>query len=236
MAGWKFQYLLKDAKLILMDCEYTQPDHMLIDCIIAVLREKTFQEWLLKNFLSNSRCLRHKLNFSQIKTLKHQQCPLNQNTSHQVRRCPTKEIRLTGNKHWSTRQQTALSMEKTRSTNGTKESAQQKAVCSYCYKPNHWVAECNTQSQYWMKKVLFRIDTGAKCNTLLHHIKEQNKCSVWDLGRCSRERSQWHHSWDTARADRARWAVIFPHNLQCTSGLVCPSVFATGLCSHTHRN
>lgn len=90
-------------------------------------------------------------------------------------------------------------MGKIQSINGAKENA----VCSYCHKPNHWVAVCRkravntvdiepdqdfseeqilninltqdekSRDDKWTvnldilsQEVLFRIDTGAKCNTL----------------------------------------------------------------------
>ena len=40
-----FDNFLKDLRLILMDCEYTDPDDMLVDAIIAGVREKRVQEW-----------------------------------------------------------------------------------------------------------------------------------------------------------------------------------------------
>ena len=38
-----FDNFLKDLRLILMDCEYTDPDDMLVDAIIAGVREKRVQ-------------------------------------------------------------------------------------------------------------------------------------------------------------------------------------------------
>lgn len=42
-----YDHFLKDPKLMLMDCEYADADDMLIDAIIAVVREKRVQERLL---------------------------------------------------------------------------------------------------------------------------------------------------------------------------------------------
>jgi len=39
---------VKDLKLLLMDCEYADPDDMLIDAIIAGVKEKRVQERLLE--------------------------------------------------------------------------------------------------------------------------------------------------------------------------------------------
>ncbi|KAK0156522.1 Apoptosis-stimulating of p53 protein 1 [Merluccius polli] len=219
-----FDNFLKDLRVILMDCEYADPDDMLIDSIIAGVREKRVQERMLERgeSLTLSKAIELSQQFEvsqrQMKIVREEDSQISTvsfKSKHFVPRQENESKKMPYKGNTTYRPQASFSSSKNCTKCG--KDPQHKwnqgrcpakgSVCSYCHKPNHWVAVChkravNTVSMEtnqddvddadvedmlsinmmqsedltvdkWVvkleilsKKVTFRIDTGAKCNTL----------------------------------------------------------------------
>lgn len=204
-----------------MDCEYADPDDMLIDAIIMGVREKHIQERLLEKW--EDLTLPKALEIAQQFKLSQKQIQIVREEESQVRAVHVKTKYKAANKKAYKKNQTKY-VQKEMHVNRPKKCAscgkdpQHKwngkcpakgicpakgSVCSYCHKPNHWVAVCRKRSvntvsieeesemieeeilninltqskevnshkwtadtEILSQKVPFRIDTGAKCNTL----------------------------------------------------------------------
>ncbi|KAG7522845.1 hypothetical protein JOB18_001506 [Solea senegalensis] len=215
-----FDRFLKDLKLLLMDCEYADSDDMLIDAIIAGVKEKRVQERLLDK--GEDLTLAKAIEIPQQFEMSQKQMRIVREEDSQV---SAVAIRT---KH------TAYANKQSHSHNAPTKAAQKQtgskfkncpkcgkhpqhawnqgkcpakgSVCSCCHKPNHWAAVCRSRgvstvsvepedtlkeeileinltlddvpmaivADYkWIvdisvlsQEVQFRIDTGAKCNTL----------------------------------------------------------------------
>ncbi|KAK0143702.1 hypothetical protein N1851_008363 [Merluccius polli] len=214
-----FDRFLKDLRLLLMDCEYADSDDMLIDAIIAGVKEKRVQERLLDK--GEDLTLAKAIEIPQQFEMSQQQMRIVREEDSQVSSVATRT------KH------AAFAYKKPHNTVQTKPMQRQSgnefkncskcgkhpqhawnqgkcpakgSVCSHCHKPNHWAAVCRSRSMSsvsvgpenspeeemldinltveevpveivaddkWSvdirvlsQEVQFRIDTGAKCNTL----------------------------------------------------------------------
>ncbi|ROL46656.1 hypothetical protein DPX16_12549 [Anabarilius grahami] len=211
-----FDHFVKDLRLLLMDCEYGDPDDMLIDAIIAGVREKRVQERLLDK--GEDLTLPKAIEIAQQFELSQRQIKIVREEESQVQAVKVKTKYQTANKKTFQKNQ-AKFVQKEMYVNRPKncpscgKDPQHKwnqgkcpakgSVCSYCHKPNHWVAVCRKRSvnavsvqlqsetedeemlsinitqtdehsddkwtadiEILSQKMPFRIDTGAKCNTL----------------------------------------------------------------------
>ncbi|KAL0153751.1 hypothetical protein M9458_050972 [Cirrhinus mrigala] len=211
-----FDNFLKDLRLILMDCEYPDPDDILIDAIIAGVREKRVQERLLDR--GEELTLPKAIEISQQFEMSQKQMKIVREEEAKVSVVTVKPKHATHNKKMykgqtkpthnkqnpDKRQRSCTSCGKDAEHKWSKGKCPAKgSVCSYCHKPNHWVAVCRkravntvdiapdqdssekqilninltqddrSEDDKWTvnldilsQEVLFRIDTGAKCNTL----------------------------------------------------------------------
>ena len=212
-----FDNFVKDLRLILMDCEYADPDDILIDSIIDGVHAKKLQEKLL--YQGEDLTLASAIKIGQ-------QYELSQKQVRFVRDEDLTVLAL-GHKDKRTKQKTTPQETLRRSKQPqTNEPSKRKncyrcgkdpqhgwsqgkcpalgSTCSYCKKPNHWRAVCSRRLRMskldtssedgsdtevlnihtaqltdiredykWTVKCLvenklvkFRIDTGARCNTL----------------------------------------------------------------------
>uniref|UniRef100_A0A3B1K366 Gypsy retrotransposon integrase-like protein 1 n=1 Tax=Astyanax mexicanus TaxID=7994 RepID=A0A3B1K366_ASTMX len=219
-ASESFDHFVKDLRLLLMDCEYADPDDMLIDAIIAGVREKRVQERLLDKGedLTLAKAVeipqQFEMSQKQIKIVREEDTHVS-SVSTRGKQCSSKQ-QYAPKQNKSAHQYKAFrNQQKTCSNCGKHPQhkwSQGKcpakgSVCSYCHKPNHWAAVCRKRSvnalnvetaqnspddeildinvmeatdlvaaapaDKWTvdvkilsQIVKFRIDTGAKCNTL----------------------------------------------------------------------
>ena len=203
--GESFDNFVKDLRLILMDSEYTDPDDILIDSIIDGVHAKKLQERLLDRGeeLTLAKAIeigqQYEMSQKQVRVVRDEEPPI-----------------------------LALDPKKTKNSKNLKKPDPRKgkhcprcgkdpqhdwnqgkcpapgSTCSYCKKPNHWLAVCNRRLRVhkidtssddesetevlhihmtqpadavpdgkWTircrvenKQIKFKIDTGARCNTL----------------------------------------------------------------------
>lgn len=135
-----FDHFVKDLRLILMDCEYPDPDDMLIDAIIAGVREKRVQERLLDK--GEDLTLPKVLEITQQFELSQKQIQIVREEESQVRAVHVKTKYPVATKKAYQKNQTkyvqkemhvnrpksVLVVARTHSINGIKENAQQKAL------------------------------------------------------------------------------------------------------------
>lgn len=134
-----FDNFVKDLRLILMDCEYADPDDMLIDAIIEGVREKRVQERLLDR--GEDLTLAKALEISQQFEMSQRQMKIVREDDSQVSVVSAKTKYSTSNnyghnrgqkkihitdKHQSVKQETAQAVVKTRAPSGIKGRVQLK--------------------------------------------------------------------------------------------------------------
>ena len=215
-----FDHFLKDLRLLLLDCEYTDADDMLVDAIIAGVREKRVQERLLDK--GEDLTLAKAIEIPQQFEMSQTQMKIVREEDIQVSTVSSKPKYTVQNKKTFTHKQQKFSQQKHSMQNPTKNCTKcgkdskhkwsqgkcpaKGSICSCCHKPNHWASVCRSRSvsavnvesnntseeemldinlttdavpiamvadDKWLvvtdilsQKVPFRIDTGAKCNTL----------------------------------------------------------------------
>ena len=160
-----FDNFLQDVRLILMDCEYPQPDDMLIDAIISGVREKRVQERLLERgeslTLDKAIELPQQFEISQkeMKIVREEDSQMSAVSVKPKQFVPSKAMPYKGNSTY--RQQASVSSSKNCTKCG--KDPQHKwnqgkcpakgSVCSYCHKPNHWVAVCQKRARSEERRV-----------------------------------------------------------------------------------
>ncbi|KAL7374435.1 hypothetical protein ABVT39_000466 [Epinephelus coioides] len=204
-----------------MDCEYADSDNMLIDAIIAGVREKRVQERLLDK--GEDLMLAKDIEIPQQFEMSQKQMIVREEDAQVPTMSKRPKRTVYNKKKYSQVQPTTYQQRQTagKQTNNCFRCGKHPqhawnqgkypsigSVCSHCHKPNHWVAACHshgvssvsvesaeedppdeeildinlTQEEIpvaivagdkWLvnisvlaQEVQFRIDTGAKCNTL----------------------------------------------------------------------
>ncbi|XP_067653372.1 uncharacterized protein [Haliotis asinina] len=162
-----FDNFVKDLRLMLLDCDYTDSDDMLIDCIISGAHEKKLQEKLLDRGegLTLAKALdvgrQFELSRQQIKIVRDEDTPVFALGSHKSRKFrkpkgasqqsqPDRSSKQ--DKRKSNRGNAPKSSQNTgkcgscgKDSNHTWNNGKCPAIgttCSYCKKPNHWLAVC----------------------------------------------------------------------------------------------
>lgn len=214
-----FDNFVKDLRILLMDCEYTNPDDMLIDGIIAGVYEKKVQERLLDQgeTLTLDKALeiaqQYEMSRKQMKIVRDESscsqvsmvaenAPPRAASQNRKTRYPPERSRFAQQKPLASCPSCGKHPE--HKWNDGKCPAK-GSTCSYCHKANHWMAVCRKRAVHsldvaehetdeeilnisltdtvhpvnslaadkWAihvnilsQEVPFRIDTGAKCNTL----------------------------------------------------------------------
>ena len=196
---------MKDLRLIFMDCEYTDPDDSLIDSIIDGVHAEKLQERLLDRGeeLPLAKAIeigqQYEMSQKQVRVVRDEEPPilamdpkktknpknLKKPDPRKGKHCP--RCGKDPQHDWNQGKCPALG-----------------STCSYCKKPNHWLAVCNRRLRVhkidtssddesetevlhihmtqpadavpddkWTircrvenKQIKFKIDTGARCNTL----------------------------------------------------------------------
>lgn len=135
-----FDNFLKDLRLLLIDCEYADADDMLIDAIIAGVREKRVQERLLDKgeelTLAKAVEIPHQFEMSQIqiRIVREEDAQVSQVSTRPKYNYQNKKIyshnRKSHNqcKTCKIKQRTAQNAGKTQNTSGIKVNVQQKAL------------------------------------------------------------------------------------------------------------
>ncbi|CAJ1066454.1 Transposon Ty3-G Gag-Pol poly [Xyrichtys novacula] len=217
-----FDHFVKDLKLLLMDCEYADSDDMLIDAIIAGVRETRVQERLLDK--GEELTLAKAIEIPQQFEMSQKQMLIVIEEDLQVSSVSTRSKLTVYNKKPQSYAQPKPIQQKQAAGNQNKclkcgkppqhpwnqgKCPAQGSTCSYCHKLNHWAAVCRSHAlssvsvesaeedpqqdeeildisltqedtpvaivadDKWVvsicvlsREVRFRIDTGAKCNTL----------------------------------------------------------------------
>ena len=216
-----FDHFVKDLKLLLMDCEYADSDDMLIDAIIAGVRETRVQERLLDK--GEDLTLAKAIEIPQQFEMSQKQMMIVREEDSQVSAVSAKPKPTAYNKKSQSYPQPRPSQQRQAAGNQNKcpkcgkhpqhpwnqgKCPAQGSTCSYCHKSNHWAAVCRSRGMSsvnvesaeedpadeeilnisltqeeapvailaddkWVvsicvlsQEVQFRIDTGAKCNTL----------------------------------------------------------------------
>ena len=212
--GESFDNFVKDLRLILMDCEYTDPDDILIDSIIDGVQAKKLQEKLLdREELTLADAIKigqYELSQKQVRFVRDEDAAVSALLSR-TNREPTFPV---GPKLKSMPQRSAPIKKSCYRCGKDPQHDWNKgkcpalgSTCSYCKKPNHWRAVCSRrirvqklavssddddvgsdtevlnihtaqpvdarEEDKWTVKctlqnkyIKFRIDTGARCNTL----------------------------------------------------------------------
>lgn len=214
-----FDNFVKDLRLLLMDCAYADPDDMLIDAIIAGVREKRVQERLLDKGeeLTLAKAIeipqQYEMSQKQLKIVRDDDVTCSQVSAvaESVRPKPSGKSRIT---RYPDRKFIQLKPSLFCASCGKHPDHKwndgkcpaKGSTCSYCHRPNHWMAVCRKRAVHTLKvealeetddeilnisltdvvlpaaalpvdkwsvhlmilsqKVQFKIDTGAKCNTL----------------------------------------------------------------------
>lgn len=220
-----FDNFVKDLRIMLMDCEYADSDDMLIDAIIAGVREKRVQERLLDKGedLNLAKALeipqQFEMSQKQMKIVREEDTKVSFMSSRAKHAAHHKNVKSYDHKQVKPKQQRQTSENKTRNCSKCGKDPRHPwnegkcpakgSICSHCRKPNHWAAACHSRTvssvgvesgdpQYeeneeildinltredvpvaivtddkWIteisilsQQVEFRIDTGAKCNTM----------------------------------------------------------------------
>ena len=203
--GESFDNFVKDLRLILMDCEYTDPDDILIDSIIDGVHAKKLQERLLDRGeeLTLAKAIeigqQYEMSQKQVRVVRDEEPPI-------LALDPKKTKNPKNLKKpdpWKGKHCPRCGKDPQHDWNQGKCPAL-GSTCSYCKKPNHWLAVCNRRlrvhkidtssddesetevlhihmtqpadavtNDKWTircrvenKQIKFRIDTGARCNTL----------------------------------------------------------------------
>ena len=216
-----FDHFVKDLKLLLMDCEYADSDDMLIDAIIAGVRETRVQERLLDK--GEDLTLAKAIEIPQQFEMSQKQMMIVREEDSQVSAVSAKPKPTAHNRKSQSYPQSKPSQQRQASGNQNRcpkcgkhpqhpwnqgKCPAQGSTCSYCHKSNHWAAVCRSRDvssvnvesaeedpadeeilnisltqeeapvailadDKWVvsicvlsQDVQFRIDTGAKCNTL----------------------------------------------------------------------
>nr|XP_022311305.1 uncharacterized protein K02A2.6-like [Crassostrea virginica] len=166
-----FDNFLKDLRLIIMDCEYTDPDDVLIDAIIAGVRHVKVQERLLDQgsdlTLANALSIGRQYENSQLQ-LKLIRVVEDQASAHQVshvyaaQKIYKQKPHHTNKKHKKqpykqrTRTETCRTRTQTCSrcgldpVEGHAKSGQCPAIgstCKYCHRKDHWIAACRKRTK-----------------------------------------------------------------------------------------
>ena len=214
--GEPFDNFVKDLRLILMDCEYIDPDGILIDSIIDGVQAKKLQEKLLDRGeeLTLADAIKigqqYELSQKQVRFVRDEDAAVSALLSR-TNREPTFPV---GPKHKSMPQRSDPIKKSCYRCGKDPQHDWNKgkcpalgSTCSYCKKPNHWRAVCSrrirvqklavssddddvgsdtevlnihtaqpvdareedkwtVKSTLQNKYIKFRIDTGARCNTL----------------------------------------------------------------------
>ena len=214
--GESFDNFVKDLRHILMDCEYTDPDDILIDSIIDGVQAKKLQEKLLDRGeqLTLADAIKigqqYELSQKQVRFVRDEDAAVSALLSR-TNREPTFPV---GPKHKSMPQRSDPIKKSCYRCGKDPQHDWNKgkcpalgSTCSYCKKPNHWRAVCSRrirvqklavssddddvgsdtevlnihtaqpvdarEEDKWTVKctlqnkyIKFRIDAGARCNTL----------------------------------------------------------------------
>lgn len=216
-----FDHFVKDLRLLLLDCEYADSDDMLIDAIIAGVKEKRVQERLLDKGeeLTLAKAIeipqQFEMSQTQMRIVREEDTQVSAVSSKPKFKAQNKKAFSPFQQKPTQPRQNVLNKTKTCSKFGKDPKhkwSQGKcpakgSICSCCHKPNHWASVCRSRSvsavnvestndmsedeildinlttdvvpvatmvdDKWLvdtdiltQKVQFRIDTGAKCNTL----------------------------------------------------------------------
>ena len=156
-ASESFNHFVKDLKLLLMDCEYAEPDDILIDAIIAGVHEKRVQERLLDK--GEDLTLAKALEIPQQYEMSQKQMKIVRDDAEcsQVSAVSAKPKKFSHNKrtHYPDRPTLAQQKITANCTSCGKQSDHRcnkgkcpakGSTCSHCNKPNHWMAVCRKRA------------------------------------------------------------------------------------------
>ena len=152
-AGESFDNFVKDLKLILMDCEYADVDDILIDTIIEGVYDRKLQEKLLDK--GEELSLTQALSIGQQYELSQQQMKLVRNEDPNV-----SAVSLRSKKSKKQKQHNKDEDPQPKSTKVCFRCGKDPrhkwnqgkcpaigSICSYCKKPNHWLAVCQRRQR-----------------------------------------------------------------------------------------
>jgi len=137
-AGESFDNFAKDLRLILMDCEYTDPDEILIDSIIDGVQAKKLQERLLDRGeeLTLAKAIeigqQYEMSQKQVRVVRDEEPPILALDPKNPKKPDSQK-----GKHCS-----RCGKDPQHDWNQWKCPAL-GSTCSYCKTPNHWLAVCN---------------------------------------------------------------------------------------------
>ena len=154
-----FDHFVKDLKLLLLDCEYADPDDMLIDAIIAGVREQRVQERLLDK--GEDLTLAKAIEIPQQFEMSQRQMMIVRDEDAQVSTMAARPKHNAYNKNVHSKTQ-PMAGQQSQAANKPANTCfrcgrhpqhawnQGKcpaigAVCSHCRKPNHWAAACRSR-------------------------------------------------------------------------------------------